>query len=707
MTWVVALCLGLLLPLGHSKTVHIYVSPKGSDGNSGLDVAHPVATLDKARQLLDSSGIKDNMVYVELMGGYHNLQSTLHFTHAYSQPVTFRAYQDQEVHVTGGKQIPANMFTHVTDSSVLNVLPANSRSKVFQLHLPSAGVTDYGTMSKFGFYVSRTSWLEIFINGLPARLAQYPNERFLNLVTVPGGRRSRVFTYTSKEDSRWVHEKEPWAYGFWYFSWADDGVGISNIDINKHQITLANDTNYGLRIGHYNPSHLAYADNQGGYFRVINMLSELDQPGEYYLDRSNGNLYIWPNTKTGTLASSDVITVSLINDCISLDRGVSNLNFEGFTLEACRKAGITGAAVHDINIQNLEIRNLGAYGVSLSDSNNITVSRCDIHYTNGGVNLTGGDRKTLTPSGNIVEDNHIWKFGRVGGVGYNAIFFDGAGNVARHNHMHDGQYTGMWLAGNDNIVEHNHIHHMCVNSTDCGGIIAGRDWSGRGNVIRYNYIHNVVKNMPGAENRGIMLDDQFSGVLIEHNVFFQNQYHTNIGGGRDNIIRYNVFYDAVNYPLNVDGRGILYASNNGTLYDRLRAQPYKTKPWSTRYPKLATIDTNHPNYPIGNQIYDNVFYNKRGPNIVQYHGTGLNKTEYYDIHDNFNANPAEFWSPREYDFRFRCSIETWANQNSVPQPININAVGPRQPTGPKYIQTAIRQYHSTSRPASCTGSIIG
>ncbi|XP_046356361.2 uncharacterized protein LOC124135175 [Haliotis rufescens] len=707
MTWVVALCLGLLLPLGHSKTVHIYVSPKGSDGNSGLDAAHPVATLDKARQLLDSSGIKDNTVYVELMGGYHNLQSTLHFTHAYSQPVTFRAYKDQEVHVTGGKQISANLFSKVTDTDALKMLPSNVISKVVQVHLPSAGITDYGTMSKFGTYYSRTSWLEIFINGEPARLAQFPNDIFLNIVSVPLGQHGKTFTYKTPEDSRWAHEKEPWGYGYWMYSWSDDATKIGHLDTQKHQMTIVNETNYGLRVGHYSPIHLAYADNQGGYFRMINMLSELDLPGEFFLDRSNGNLYIWPNTKSGTLASSDIITVSLIDDCISMDPGVNNLNFEGFTLEACRRNGITGNGLNNINVQNLDIKNLGSYGVDIRASSNITVSRCDIHYTNGGVSLYGGDRITLTPSGNVVEDNHIWMFARVGGTGYNAITIDGVGNVARYNHLHDGQYTGLMWRGNDNIMEYNHIHHMCVNSTDCGGVHSGRDWAARGNVIRYNHIHHVIKRMPGAENRGIMLDDMYSSVLIEHNVFYKNQYHVNIGGGRDNIVRHNVFYDAVDFPLNVDFRGILYNTTGGNLFAKLATVPYKTKLWSERYPKLAVIDSNHPMYPMGNVIYENAFYNKRGPGIVQFHGNGLEKKEYYNIYDNFKASPADFWSPSEHDYRFRCSAETWAKQNSFPQPIDINAIGPRQPTGPKYMQKAIQQYHSTAHPASCSGSIIG
>lgn len=41
----------------------------------------------------------------------------------------------------------------------------------------------------------------------------------------------------------------------------------------------------------------------------------------------------------------------------------------------------------------------------------------------------------------------------------------------------------------------------------------------RGNQIRSNYIHGTKGTIPGADTRGIMLDDQLSGVHIEHNVF--------------------------------------------------------------------------------------------------------------------------------------------------------------------------------------------
>lgn len=48
----------------------------------------------------------------------------------------------------------------------------------------------------------------------------------------------------------------------------------------------------------------------------------------------------------------------------------------------------------------------------------------------------------------------------------------------------------------------------------------------RGNIIRKNHIHHTLRRVPGADVRGIMLDDQYSSVTIEENVFYD------VRGGR-------------------------------------------------------------------------------------------------------------------------------------------------------------------------------
>ncbi|XP_046575831.1 uncharacterized protein LOC124283846 [Haliotis rubra] len=212
-----------------------------------------------------------------------------------------------------------------------------------------------------------------------------------------------------------------------------------------------------------------------------------------------------------------------------LDPGVSNLRFEDFTLEVCRKMGINAKNVSNVELRQLELKNTGSYVFHCGgDCRSVTVSRCEIHDGDGGIEIIGGDRVNLISSSNVVEDNHIWRYSREGAVGQNAVHIDGVNNLIRYNHIHDGQYAAIRFDGNDHVMEYNHVHHNCLNASDCGALHATRSWFFRGNMIRYNHIHDTIKLMPGSGVRGVMLDDEYSSVTIEHNVF----YHIRVAVGR-------------------------------------------------------------------------------------------------------------------------------------------------------------------------------
>ncbi len=83
-------------------------------------------------------------------------------------------------------------------------------------------------------------------------------------------------------------------------------------------------------------------------------MCELDQPGEWYLDRQTGILYFWPPEE---IADSDV-TVSVLRAPVTLN-GVSHLTLQGFTIEAARgtAAQVTGGEA--VRIAGCTIRNVG------------------------------------------------------------------------------------------------------------------------------------------------------------------------------------------------------------------------------------------------------------------------------------------------------------------------------------------------------------
>ncbi|KAK3585347.1 hypothetical protein CHS0354_004617 [Potamilus streckersoni] len=82
---------------------------------------------------------------------------------------------------------------------------------------------------------------------------------------------------------------------------------------------------------------------------------------------------------------------------------------------------------------------------------------------------------------------------------------------------------------------------------------------GRDNIVRYNIFYNATAYAMQIDSRGT--SHTFDSDLLPR---LKNEVHVNIGGGRDNIVRYNIFYNATAYAMQIDGRGI-HSTNNQEL----------------------------------------------------------------------------------------------------------------------------------------------
>ncbi|XP_052258950.1 uncharacterized protein LOC127863458 [Dreissena polymorpha] len=646
-------------------------------------------------------GFKYDTAYIELLKGHHDLEATLQIN---ISNVVIRSYQRQTVYVTGGKPIESRYFKHVTDHDVLATLPHIARQHVRVVHLPDVGITNFGTINEFGFYRQNPAPIEMFFNGKPLHVAQWPNEGFINIIEVPAGPNGTRFQYNSSVPTGWVNETDLWVYGYWFWSWADMSVKVATLNASTGIVTLVKNPQFGLKIGHFGgpPEQVRFAD-QGGYFRFYNVFSELDSSGEYYMDRSSGNLYVWMPNQDGNISLSDVTYVSLINDCINIAQNVHDITLTDFTLEACRGHGISGVNVHDIQIQNLEIRNTGLTGALFSgDSRDVTISQCMIHDVGGGITVYGGKRALLESSGAVIENNEIYDFSRLGAVGYNAITINGVGHLVRHNTIYNGQYTGIMYHGNDIVMEYNHVHHTCVNASDCGALHTGRDWTTRGNKIRYNLVTDTLRLVPGADVRGVMLDDQSSSTTIVNNVFSNNEVHVNIGGGRDNIVANNVFYGATRYSMQVDGRGVGHP-NDKDLMERLHQMPYTSALWSMRYPELAIIDQRNKSLPEGNQIHKNVVYNSGTVGYIPTKRGWLDNIKLFNETDTILAfGSTDFYDVGNADFRLRCFAKNLANEVGFVQVPPPGEYGCKGSVGPVHLNRVPATLRSNPSTGPCT-----
>jgi hypothetical protein len=70
-------------------------------------------------------------------------------------------------------------------------------------------------------------------------------------------------------------------HGYWTWDWADSYERIRKLDTAAHTIET------------WEP-HGVYGYKEKQRYCYLNILEELDEPGEWYLDRRANNLYFWP-----------------------------------------------------------------------------------------------------------------------------------------------------------------------------------------------------------------------------------------------------------------------------------------------------------------------------------------------------------------------------------------------------------------------------
>ena len=581
----------------------------GQGRQNGMASAARFLTLQRARdeirKIKNKRGLPKGGVTVEIRGGVYELASpwtlTAEDSGAADAPIVYRARKGDDVQLVGGRVITG--WSPVTDPAVLVRLEESARGKVLQADLKSQGIADLGEVKPGTGVAQSEAGLELFFQHAPMTLARWPNEGFVNIPKVVGptvfefrgtkGCKEGMFTYEGDRPRRWLGEPDIMLEGYWFWDWSDQRLKVESIDPEKRIITLAS-----------KPSH-SYGFRNGQWYYAYNLLSEIDRPGEWYLDRAKAVLYFWPSASI----EQGRPTVSVLPSLVVM-KGVSHVRLSGLILEICRRTAVTAEDAADVRISGCTIRNCGGHAVSMSGHDSSVVG-CDIYGVGEcGVTLSGGDRKTLAPAKLEVDNNHIHHYGRISRIGKPGISLNGVGNRATHNLIDNAPHQAMSFSGNDHLIEFNEIHDVCLESNDAGAIYAGRNWTMRGTVIRHNFLHHM-SGLKGHGCVGVYLDDQFSGVEISGNVFYKVTRATMIGGGRNCTIANNIFVDCTP-SVHVDARGLGWAAATATSYgfpvlqSGLDQVPYRAPLWAGRYPKLASILDDEPMAPKGNLIVRNI-----------------------------------------------------------------------------------------------------
>ncbi|MCY2951421.1 MAG: right-handed parallel beta-helix repeat-containing protein [Planctomycetota bacterium] len=583
-----------------ADAVTYYVAPNGNDTWSGKlpqpngnATDGPTASLQRARDLVRAArqgGLTSPVNVVVAGGDYyvdHSLQLTAEDSGKPESPVTYRAQAGQPVRLIGGRRIAG--FKAITDPAILARLAPAARRQVLQADLKSQGIADFGQLTSRGFgRPIRPAALELFFRDQPMTLARWPNDAFVKIASIPqdqtegdghGGKLGKLpagFHYDGDRPSTWRSLNDIHVHGYWAWDWANSYERIASIDLQTRLIKTA-------------PPHGLYGFRAGQRIYFLNILEELDSPGEWYLDRDTGLLYFWP---PAPIEQARVL-VSLVHEPMISLKGVSYVTIRGLTIECSRGTGIEISNGANNTVADCTLRNLGNYAVIVRGGSAHTVSSCEISHTgDGGIDLSGGDRKAITPAGHLAFNNHIHHVGRWSKCYVPAIHINGVGIRAANNLIHDHPHCAILFGGNEHVIELNEIHHVCLETGDVGAIYAGRDYSYRGNVIKHNYIHDT--GGVGMGSMGVYMDDCVSGTLIEGNVFHKVQRAVFLGGGRDFRVENNVFVDC-NPAVQLDGRGMDKSPVwHNMVYDymkkRLEDVNWKQPPYRSRYPEMATLE---------------------------------------------------------------------------------------------------------------------
>ena len=641
-------------PVGAAE---LHVGPDGTADATGI-AERPLADLEQARDIIrawkKNGKVMPGGVTVWLHGGDYFREQSFKLTAEDSgtseSPIVYRSTPGQTPRLLGGKRVQPSAWHSVSDPQILARLAQPAQNNVVQADLKPLGISRLTPLGDR--FKSLAGTPELFFNGEPMQLARWPNEGWVTIDRVvdrgsTGGEPARGGTFVYREDrqSSWAVERGVWLHGYWCHDWSDECLRVASVDSEKREITLAAPHGYGI-----GPS--STWNREPRRYCAINVLEELDAPGEWYLDRDNATLYFWPPKP---IKDAEVLLSTFDEPMVVLE-GCEHVTVSGLRLEASCGEGIVVRGGRENLVAGCTVTNLGGTAIVVSGGVDNGVTSCDLSsLARSGISLSGGDRKSLTPANNFATNNHIHHFGRLQRTYAAGIHLSGVGNRVANNLIHDAPHSAVLYGGNEHVLELNDIHHVAKETSDVGAFYTGRDWTTRGNLLRWNYIHDLGA-MGAVGTMGIYLDDCDSGDSLVGNVFYRAGRAAFIGGGRDNLVENNLMIEC-DAAVHLDARGTsrikldAAPGDSWNLLAKAERLDYRSPPWSTRYPKLASIMDNEPLLPLGNVIRRNVAYRCKRWLIASGMEKYLDRVEFSDNLEDIE-DPG-FVDAAKQDFRLR------------------------------------------------------
>ena len=436
-----------------------FVAGSGSDSAAGSR-AKPFASLDRARDAARNAHRRNpaETTTIWLREGDYHVTKTFDLTGEDSNSV-YRSVAGEAVRIIGARTLKAGDFHRISSPETLARIAPELRGKIVECDLQAAGIVHRKAYPDL--FNDQGGIVSLYFAGVRMPIAQFPNNGFTMMKRVldtGGGLQDRNWstpnntkpagtgTFEYREDAyahfeRWQKQLDRgvWLKGYWRIPWQNEAVRLLSIDTVKHTATLAKPVPGGIGNKYTRPE-----GNGKEQYWLLNLLEEVDIPGEWCVDFRDRKLYFYP---PGPIEKSEVLLADLGEPVILLN-GASNVVLRDLIIEGGLDHGIQVKGGEDNLIAGTTVRNVNRYGVVLEGgSKNAVVSSRPLFI--GGwwrvaVRRRREKQSARWAAGHRVVNNHIHHFAQIERVyapGVN-VGFTGGGGGGHH------VAVGMYVANN-------------------------------------------------------------------------------------------------------------------------------------------------------------------------------------------------------------------------------------------------------------------
>ncbi len=667
----------------------LYVSKKGCDTNSGT-LESPLFNLQTA---IDKADEKGCTIYVR--EGRYAFSQTLEIVG--KKNIEIKAFEDEKVYFDGGVIVPNERVKKLSDEKIKErIINKSVLDDIYEADLSGLGI-EFEKYGNIGFdRCTKAAPTELFINAEPQNVVIYPKKDAAPypLKTIASGsvpcncdfnKKKPVIAFSGDRCALWKDAKEASVTGIFCWSYAHDTIGIEKIDIKNKTITLNS------------PHYFGVTDKNYCYWRILNILEEMSEKGEYFIDCENEKLYFIPSVDI----KEAFIEVSSLGEPMVAVENSENILIDGFVMENSRYSAVYIEGGENCLVKNCIIRNIGTIGVqfgkgfqsyedgTISEScppeekapvlqkrklgafqvnlyhyaameaeagRNNGIDSCELYgIGSGGVILNGGKRKTLENAGNFVTNCKIYNANRLDKTYKAGIHILGCGNRIANCEIFDMPGFAVYLHGNNHIIEYNNIYDSVKEVTDAGAFYMGRDVSEVGNVLRYNYFHNLKPTLDSGMGICAMYFDDYAVFNQVYGNYFSDIEDANFGvvfwnRGCDTSVSNNIFFDC-KLPIRAHfycAKGVRknLLSKDSVLYRRAFAdkEDFKgvditTEVYKKAYPYL--YDLYNGSYSAGSNIWNNFVIAEKEKEFVDYKNKDFTLTD--------KSSPFKWPQPEVYD----------------------------------------------------------